>query len=85
MQEDEYRKRFNIVANDMMTATSDFYTYREINQFAPRDGSIPTKSIGYIIFWDGSAIAKQSTWFIVFRTEFRHQRVSFAKIFGSNR
>ena len=34
MQEVEYRKHFNIVANDITGATSSFYTYMEINKFA---------------------------------------------------
>jgi hypothetical protein len=70
MQEDEYRKRFNIVANDIIAATSAFYTYREINQFASEGRENYDKINRDAYFWMGQLYALQTTWFIALGRSF---------------
>jgi hypothetical protein len=65
MQEVEYRKHFNIVANDITAATSSFYTYMEINKFASDDQENYNKINRDAYFWMGQLYALQTTWFIV--------------------
>lgn len=65
MQEVEYRKHFNIVANDITAATSAFYAYIEINKFASEDRENHDKINSDAYFWMGQLYALQTTWFIV--------------------
>jgi hypothetical protein len=65
MQEEEYRELFDIVRNDISSATSAFYTYLEINKFASESQENYAKINQDAYFWMGQLYALQTTWFIV--------------------
>jgi hypothetical protein len=65
MTEDEYKQRFKIVSDDILSATRAFYTYMEINKFALENNQKheKLKQDGY--FWNGQMYSLQLGWFII--------------------
>src|SRR5215469_10587105 len=66
MTEDEYKRRYKIVSDDILSATRAFYTYMEINKFATENQQQNYQKVnqdGH--FWSGQMYSLQLGWFII--------------------
>jgi hypothetical protein len=65
MLEVEYRRRFDIISNEVLGATTAFYRSREINRFGLEGHEKLQKLNRDGHFWNFELYALQTTWFIV--------------------
>jgi hypothetical protein len=65
MLEAEYKRRFDLIADQITGATRAFYTYVEINKFASDNNDDYQKINRDGHFWSGELYALQTTWFII--------------------
>ena len=74
MTQDEYKERYKLVSDDILSATRAFYTYMEINKFATENQQQNYPKLnqdGH--FWSGQMYSLQLGWFII-----------LGRIFGSS-
>ena len=65
MLEAQYRRHFDLIADQITGATRAFYTYMEINKYASEDKANHDKISRDGHFWNGELYALQTTWFII--------------------
>jgi len=73
MTEDEYKQRYKLVSDDILSATRAFYTYIEINKFATESEQKRQKLGRDGYFWSDQMYSMQLGWFII-----------LGRIFGSS-
>src|SRR6266702_8883750 len=78
MLEPEYKRHFDLIANQITGATSAFYTYMEINKFASEGNEKYQKINRDGHFWSGQLYALQTTWFIILGRIFDSTRGAYS-------